>query len=236
MKRQCNKRVTLISEDEELYKSVRRALAELRDIDVSLEEKNGDLKKHIKDKNIVVLFFGKSRDEIYNLLWSEIRIRFRLTNPVVFVGFHEINSAEDLRDLVFGKAKTSHRFLRIPFSIKDLANSIYDVKPLAKSELNHIVKNYCDWKGILEWILTHEIPNCIRVGVDKKAEIIKLYDAIKRVLGSFDRRRELEEIIRKIDGEIKNIEENLEVNGRGLELIENAREISEEIGGMDFNE
>jgi hypothetical protein len=114
-------------------------------------------------------------------------------------------------------------------------NSIYDVKPFPKKELRYIVKNYCDWKGILEEILTHEVPNCIRVGADKTVEAIKLYKAIRKVLLVFERREEEEGIIGKIDREIKKLEETLEINGRGFELIRNAQEISEEIRGMNFN-
>lgn len=186
-----NKKAILFSESEELYKSFRRAL--LPNV-ITKEADIKNIKGHFTDNKDIILFICNNRDEIYKLLWDEIRIDMKCKNPVIFLGFHKSKSTEDIRDLVFEKKETkeSHRYLQIPFSLNELKDSISNAKPFT-GKLSMLIEKYCDWKEILYQILTHELPNKLRT--ENKGDAVALYERMIEILASLRQASDINDII-----------------------------------------
>lgn len=177
--------IILISENTELFKSLKRVL-DFENI-IPVTESN-NLRDYINNNKDIILFFSKSRDELYKLLWEEIRIRGRFTNPFMAIGFHRNASTNDLRDLIFEKKEPRlyHRYIQISGNmIEELEDCIRALVPINGS-LDALTEKYCDWKGILHLILTHDVPNAIRAGNKNKAIALlnKLSDVLT-LLGHF---------------------------------------------------
>jgi hypothetical protein len=180
-----DRRIILISENRELFKSLKRVL-DFENI-IPVTESN-NLRYYINNDKDIILFFSKSRDELYKLLWEEIRIHGRFTNPFMAIGFHRNASTNDLRDLIFEKnePKHYHRYIQISGNmIEELEDCIRALVPINGS-LDALTEKYCDWKGILYLILTHDVPNAIRAGNKNKAIALlnKLSDVLT-LLGCF---------------------------------------------------
>ncbi len=185
------RKIILISENEELYKSFNRAL--LPNV-ITKEADIKNIKGHITNNKDIILFICNDRNEIYKLLWDDVRIDLRCKNPVIFLGFHKNKSTEDIRDLVFEKKETkeSHRYLQIPFFIDDLYESISNAKPFT-GKLSMLIEKYCDWKGIVYQILTHELPNKLRA--ENKGDAVALYERMIEILTSLRQASDINDII-----------------------------------------
>jgi hypothetical protein len=222
---QSTKKVIFISEDNGLRNSFKTASKAIDNIDITCIMSSDNLSNYSDKLFNAILLYVKSREEKYTLLLERIIVGLKCNIPIIAIGYHKLNITEDLRDLVFEKVETrkSYRYFQIPFSLKDLSNAISEIKPFPKRKLPYLIKKYCDWKGILDLILTHEIPNRLRVG--SKNEAVNLYKRVKAVLSMVGVSAEL---ISHCDSAISEIEtQDLEKSRE--KLIERAEQIAKNI-------
>lgn len=219
------KSLILISDNTELCKSLKRVL-DLENI-IPVRTHN-NLRDYIKNDRDIILYFAKNRNELYTLLWENIRIRGNLTNPFVAIGFHRIATTDDFRDMVFEKKepKRYHRYIQVSENIITELEECFRVLIPIYEFLDALTATYCDWKGILHLILTHDLPNALRAG--SKDKVLALLARLVNVLShlkQFDDilctvtalRKEIEgaDLDSHYDNFIKQIENLWEVlNGR----------------------
>ncbi len=229
-----SKKVIFISESEELYKSFKRALKVINNIDMH-NILNGDNLFNYNDEPFnTILLYVKSREDKYTLLWEKMIIGQKCNIPIIAIGYHKLNIAEDLRDLVFEKEETrvSYRYFQIPFSLAELRTAMFEVKPFPKNKLSFLVKTYCNWRGILDLILRHEIPNRLGDGSEGRAIAIDLYKKVKEILSMV---KASTEIISECDEAIQKIETQ-----GFVEFLEQhttkAKKIADQLKKESFNE
>jgi len=195
--------IFFFSDNKELYNSLNRAFQEDRYTYLKPIEDIEKFEVIGADQSDVFLFLALDRDKKYKWLWDEIRIGLKAVNPVIIMGFHKITSTEDLRDLVFEQQETkpSHKYLQIPFDMKDLLKSVHDARAISKKDLPGFIEKFSNWKSLLRTILKHDLPTKLMKG-DKDSSI-ELYKRAKErllILGKY------QDMISLIDDEINSID------------------------------
>jgi len=141
------KKCIIVTDNDELYLSFRRAIRVHCGLDViKFDGKYGD-------KNSVVLLFEESNFESW--LWGEFRGRKSALNPLVLLGTEDEASFKQ-RNAVFKPYSAEHTYLRIPFDLKQLVQVIEEMKPIfdqvtRKIIVNNFAKEY-EWK-----LITHDL-------------------------------------------------------------------------------
>lgn len=193
--------IILISANTELFKSLKRVL-DFENI-IPVKESN-NLRDYIKNDRDVILFFPKGRDDLYKLLWSELRLNNKKKNPVIALGYYELDSSIDVRDKVFDRLYKSHIYFRIPFDENELLDSFEQLTPL--KNLRVAIKKYSDTWGLLV-IAFHELRGLLG-GEEtmpialKKRKICNLLSQIKELL-TIEGRKEIITSLDKIISQIK---------------------------------
>lgn len=196
-----DKSIILISENKELIKSLKRVL-DFENI-IPVKESN-NLRDYIKNDNDIILLFSKSRDELYKLLWDELRLNNKKKNPVIALGCYDLDSSIDVRDKVFDRLYQSHNYFRIPFGENDLLDSFEQLTPL--KNLRVAIKEYSDTGGLLV-IAFHELRGLLggektMLIALKKRKICNLLSQIKELL-TIEGRKEIITSLDKIISQIK---------------------------------
>lgn len=195
--------VIIISEDIEVYKSLKRALRISNIVAREWED-------YVRNKQILkshpVLIFTENRDSLYEWIWNDIRGHSKLLNPIIAVGFHLLDSTNDLRDLVFEKKSETYQYFKIPFLLEEIFQAFKELKPLrTEEERKNDIKSYSQPSGLLNKV-EHELINLL--GSEEEAEMkkeraIRFYMRVKEILQDLDSRNELmeevEEVIFKIE-------------------------------------
>lgn len=173
------KKVGLISENEEFYRSLRRALTSLSGIEVN----KSDIILQVEDvKYSIFLIYAEDRDILYKWLWNKLRLEHKFKSPVVAFGYHKLDSSADLRDKIFEDDWRSHQYFRIPFSLKELLESFNNLKPIGS--LRKAIEKYADHRGLVK-IAFHDLENTLGGGEEKdikKEKACSLLSQLKEVL------------------------------------------------------
>lgn len=195
--------VIIISEDIEIYKSLKRAFR-VSNI-VAREWEN-----YVRNKQILkshpILIFTENRDSLYEWIWNDIRGHNKLLNPIIAVSFHLFDPTDDLRDLVFEKRFETYQYFRIPFLLKDVFQSCKELKPLGnEQERKCNIKHFSQPHGLVSKV-EHELINLF--GSDKKEDIkreiaIRYYLRVKEILQDLyfgnELISEVEEVISRLE-------------------------------------
>lgn len=183
-----NRQAVLISENEELYKSLRRALYAVGNLEVS---KRG----YTQDKNGVLIYVDNNKENLEK--WICEKFRSRYLNPVITLGI-EIKEDFEARLPLFKDRPYSHSYLSIPFTLKKLIDQIGKVKPIYDSVTRKIMhEDYCK---LYEYkLITHDLK--ILSG-DKEKTIKNFYTA-----RDFYRRKGDKNTVKFIAGAVEKIKE-----------------------------
>lgn len=119
--------VIIISDDTEVYKSLKRAFRLFNIVAQEWED-------YVRNKQILkshsILIFTENRDSLYEWIWNDIRGQNKLLNPIIAISFHRLDPASDLRDLVFEKNYETYQYFKIPFLLKEIFHAFKELKPL----------------------------------------------------------------------------------------------------------
>lgn len=195
-----DKKIIFVSENKELYKTLKRTMSS----NIYLEVDHKNLINSLKNDRDVILFFPKGRDELYKLLWSELRLNNKRKNPVIALGYYDLDSSIDVRDKVFDRLYKSHIYFRIPFDEDKLLNSVEQLTPI--KNLRAAIREYSNTGGLLI-IAFHELRGLL--GGDKtmpiplkKRKIYNLLSQIRELL-TIEGRKEIITSLDKIISQIK---------------------------------
>jgi hypothetical protein len=154
------KKAIIISEDEELYGSLRRALRAVGNIDV-----NRFTKDSLKNKNRIVLLAALEEENIRELVYSKIRSRY--LNPIAIVGYKnpELFMGEHL---LFRDHPYNHCYIDVPFDLVDLVATVKDMVPISSQAIREaICGSDPGYKGYLLKLLSHDLlsekERCIEI-------------------------------------------------------------------------
>ncbi|MBT5420489.1 MAG: hypothetical protein HOK80_06330 [Candidatus Cloacimonetes bacterium] len=229
--------IIILSEDEEVYKSLKRALGVFEITANKWEDTTGKIPKRQP-----ILVYADNRDLLYKWLWIEIRVHYKCLNPFIAISYNELSPTEDLRDLVFSKEWESYKYLQNPFSLCELSESINDLKPLEnqdKDQRKQNVREYSQPIGLLNKA-HHEVRGTL--GSDEKDKTkrnltVGFYTQVKELLQDLNCHKGLIEEANKIISKI----ERSKMSGKECTKFQSITdelfiEIANQIGGVLSNE
>lgn len=146
-----DKQVILISENEELYKSLKRAFKFLEGIDVTRMTPT-DILSFIEDDSIL-LFEGLREDNFYSFR-NDIRFRRRLLNPLAAFCYEPLKNFDKKND-------NHHYYFYVPFDLKDVTKTVKNLLPISSSQ--KLLEYFPVWlkdddHTIQNWLLTSGKP------------------------------------------------------------------------------
>lgn len=178
-----------ISEDDELYRTFRRALGELANI--RLERCIGKLGK--KDK--VVIYPMKGR-EFSSWYCGEFRSKKKALNALIVIGTED-NESFLKQNPVFENYPDEHAYFQIPFSLRSFLDRISMLKPIYDQTTRRLMlTDFCheyEYK-----LITHDL----KIIKDNKNETIDNLSQVK----DFYRSKGDAEVTKIIDDKIKEIQ------------------------------
>ncbi len=143
-----NKKAVLISENEELYGSFKRAFKTIANFE--LIRYSGEFKRK---QNVVISI--KEDNDIDSWLWSEFRTKKKALNPLIVIGTKDKSSFFNSNP-VFTDYSKEHIYIQIPFDLMELLNAISKLKPIYDNVTRKlIVSDYS--KGYEYKLITHDL-------------------------------------------------------------------------------
>lgn len=183
MSEKKSKKVVLISEDEELYKSIRRALESVEGWIVSRFNEDS-----FKGKGSRILL--AVNDDIQDWFYEKIRSKKSL-NPVAVIGFKDKESFEKEFPL-FHDHPYNHVYIRIPFNLSEFIDSLKNMIPISSHAIRKaICGNDTGYKGYLLKLLSHDLLK----GRERCIEILNL---VGNYLNDSEVAKEIQSAVRKI--------------------------------------
>lgn len=178
--------IVLISEDEELHKSCKRALNVVAGMTVF-----PFTEESLKNKNRVILISTPPEDKIHELFYE--RIRSKYLHPVVVIGFKEKESFEK-EFPIFYDHPYNHVYMRIPFNLLEFIDSLKNMIPISSHAIRKaICGSDSGYKGYLLKLLSHDLLK----NKERCTEILSIAgDYLKNKKLS----REIEEAVEEING------------------------------------
>ena len=146
---ESNKKVILISENAELYKSFKRAFKAIINLNVV-----GYLIKFGIKQNIV-MNIAMENNNINAWLWGEFRSIQKALNPLIVIGTKDKESFIK-RNPVFSAYSDEHAYFRIPFDLNNLLGSIHNMKPIYDSVTRKLMADGFS-KGYEYKLITHDL-------------------------------------------------------------------------------
>lgn len=197
---ESNKEILVVSHDEELYKSLKRALETIGGMAVLKFEKDPLKKKH------TVVLFATLEDDFEELFYGTIRTRH--LNPVAVIGFKDKESFLR-KHLLFQNHSDHHGYINIPFDLNEFIALLMSLVPIS-SQAMRVAMCGADsgYKGYLFMLLNHGLlkgkERCIDIlhMVDDYLKDVKLSgkieDAINEIKANNDAWSEIASHIGKI--------------------------------------
>ena len=154
------KKVLLISDGEELYMSLRRALGAVGNIEV-----NRFTKDSLKNKNRVILLAVQDDGDIKQLIYSKIRSNY--LNPIVIIGYKDRDLFKREHPL-FEDHPFNHLYIDIPFNLEKFVTLLSDMVPISSQAIREaICGSDSGYKGYLLKLLSHDLlskkERCIEI-------------------------------------------------------------------------
>jgi len=144
------KKVILISEREENYPVLKRAINIVGNISVYTFTEDS-----LKDKNGVVLLAATDEDKFQGLFYEAIRSRY--LNPVIVLGFREEVVFKKKHPL-FDDHPYNHSYIRIPFDLSGLIVAFENMSPISSQAIRKaICGGDTGYKGYLLKLLSHDL-------------------------------------------------------------------------------
>jgi hypothetical protein len=144
------KKAIIISEDEELYRTLRRALRAVGNIEV-----NSFTKDSLKNKNRVILLAVQDDGDIKELIYSKIRSRY--LNPIATIGYTDRDLFKK-EHFLFRDHPFNHLYIDVPFDLVELVSNIKDMVPISSQAIREaICGSDTGYKGYLLKLLGHDL-------------------------------------------------------------------------------
>lgn len=225
--------VIIISEDEEVYNSLERALQYLG---ITVYKWKDSIKQN--KKRYIILLYTFDRDLLYEWIWSKIRLQHKYINPIIAIGYHELDPTEDLRDMVFSKEWEAYVYFKVPFPLEVVMRVFKELKPLeSQDQRKEDIRNYSQPLGLLNRV-HHELRG--HLGSDEESETkrnlaIRFYIRVKDLLLDLNCHNNLKEvkgIISKIEKSLMSDKECIKFQSITDNLF---KEITNEVEGVMRN-
>lgn len=142
-----NKRAILISEDDEVYCSFKRALKFVDDIEIM--KFSGKFKKKLS------VIYDINNVNLDSWLWGDFRTKKKALNPLIVIGTEE-RSRFLTNQPVFNTYSNVHAYFQIPFDLKELINSINTLKPIYDDITRKLIVDEYS-KGYEYILITHDL-------------------------------------------------------------------------------
>lgn len=140
----------LISDDEELYGSLRRALGAVGNIEV-----NRFTKDSLKNKNRIVLIATPDDVNIKELIYSTIRSKY--LNPIVIINYKDSPLFKKEYPL-FEDHPFNHLYIDVPFNLEKFVEALWDMIPISSQAIREaICGSDSGYKGYLLKLLSHDL-------------------------------------------------------------------------------
>jgi hypothetical protein len=144
------KKLALISDDEELYGSLRRALRASGNIEV-----DRFTKASLKNKNRIVLIATPKEENLKELIYSTIRSKY--LNSIVIINYKD--------SLIFKKEYPlfedhpfNHLYINVPFNLEKFVAALWDMVPISSQAIREaICGSDSGYKGYLLKLLSHDL-------------------------------------------------------------------------------
>jgi len=144
------KKLIFISDDEELYGSLRRALRAVGNIEI-----NRFTKDSLKNKNRIVLIATPKEENLKELIYSTIRSRY--LNPIVIINYKDSPLFKKEYPL-FEDHPFNHLYIDVPFDLVELLANIKDMIPISSQAIREaICGSDSGYKGYLLKLLSHDL-------------------------------------------------------------------------------
>lgn len=139
------KDVIIISKSEELYRSLKRAINTIANINATqYESKYGN-------KQAIVIYIIEDV-EIDSWLWGEFRKK--ALNPLIVIGFEDKRSFISKHPL-FVDYSEEHAYIQIPFDLIELIKTLIKLKPIYNHAIRRVIVN--DYSKAFEHkFITHD--------------------------------------------------------------------------------
>jgi hypothetical protein len=143
-------KVVLISEDEELYMSLRRALRAVGNIEI-----NRFTKGSLKNKNRIVLIATPDDVNIKELIYSTIRPKY--LNPIVIINY-KVSPLFKKAYPLFEDHPFNHFYVDVPFNLEKFVAALWDMVPISSQAIRMaICGSDPGYKGYLLKLLSHDL-------------------------------------------------------------------------------
>lgn len=144
------KKLALISDDEELYGSLRRALRASGNIEVDRFTKDS-----LKNKNRIVLIATPDDVNIKELIYSTIRSKY--LNPIVIINY-KVSSFFKKEYPLFEDHPFNHLYIDVPFKLEKFVAALWDMVPISSQAIREaICGSDSGYKGYLLKLLSHDL-------------------------------------------------------------------------------
>jgi len=144
------KKLVLISDDEELYGSLRRALRAVGNIEV-----NRFTNDSLKNKNKIVLIATPKEENLKELICSTIRSRY--LNPIVIISY-KVSPLFKKEYPLFEDHPFNHLYIDVPFDLEKFVAALWDMVPISSQAIREaICGSDSGYKGYLLKLLSHDL-------------------------------------------------------------------------------
>lgn len=144
------KKLILISDDEELYGSLRRALRAIGNIEI-----NRFTKASLKNKNRIVLIATPEEENLKELIYNKIRSRY--LNPIVIINY-KVSPLFKKEYPLFEDHPFNHLYIDVPFDLVELVATVKDMVPISSQAIREaICGSDSGYKGYLLKLLSHDL-------------------------------------------------------------------------------
>jgi len=144
------KKLALISDDEELYGSLRRALRASGNIEV-----DRFTKASLKNKNRIVLIATPKEENLKELIYSTIRSKY--LNPIVIINY-KVSPLFKKEYPLFEDHPFNHLYIDVPFDLVRFVATVKDVIPISSQAIREaICGSDSGYKGYLLKLLSHDL-------------------------------------------------------------------------------
>lgn len=199
---ESNKEILVVSHDEELYKSLKRALETIGGMAVLKFEKDLLKKKH------KVVLFATLEEDFEELFYGTIRTRY--LNPVAVVGFKDKESFLR-KHLLFKTHFDHHGYINIPFDLNDFIALLDSLTPISSQSMrNAMCGADFGYKGYLLMLLSHDL-------LKGKERCMDILHVVNDYLKDGKLSEEIEDAINKIKAKNESWSEAASLIGKKLE-------------------
>jgi len=179
-----NRQIIFTSEDEELYKSFKRVLGAVGNIEI-----NRFTKDSLKNKNRIVLIATPKEENLKELIYSTIRSKY--LNPIVIINY-KVSPLFKKEYPLFEDHPFNHLYIDVPFDLVELVATVKDMAPISSQAIRMaICGSDPGYKGYLLKLLSHDL-------LSKKERCVEILMLVSDYLKDKKLSKEIEAAVNKI--------------------------------------